>query len=295
MPVEKKVTSEIPLPQYQSWCHKRIPIPIETNEEQQARWKKQPTPVIVFEALLSRLAKKLHVFPKYRYTILRLVNGFFYVYFKLFNRLEIIDKHLLPKNGVLIYITHHSVMDPLIIFCCFPTTFFGSLMSWGNGWFADLNDKFYGMVAFKEEDSRQIKVEKMVRSILQKTPFFAIAPEGLVAHDLTVRQGFSSFVDVYLTVNSRGDKIPFMPVLIRGAEKYFRIKPVFDKTTIQFFPPFFIPREWHRPVNEGGKSPREIADYCMQLLARKNGQQTFAPNPRLDRKWDVHKINQKSM
>jgi hypothetical protein len=173
-------------------------------------------------------------------------------------------------------------MDPLIIFGCVPQFLFGSLMHWGNGWFSDVMDKFFGLIAFKEHESRQIKVEKMIRVILTKTPFFVIAPEGLVGRDDVVRQGFSSVIDLYATINSQSDRLPFLPVLIRGGQLYRSAKPNTNPIDIHFYPPFFLPREWLKRPEDGGKSAREMVDYIMMVLARKMGQKTLAPNPRLD-------------
>ncbi len=117
-------------------------------------------------------------------------------------------------------------------------------MHWGTSWFADVADKYLGLVAKKAMEGRDIQVEKMIRVFLTQTPFFAIAPEGLVAHDKTVRQGFSSFIDAYATINSLKDRIPLMPVIIRGAEKYRNVKPNTSPIDIHFMKPFFLPRQW---------------------------------------------------
>lgn len=270
--------------------HHRIPLPYESPAERMRDWQRQPTVARVFDVLLSNLAKWTHAFsPTRRYVVYRAVNAFFYFYFKLFNRLRILDAHNVPKSGAIVYITHHSVMDPLILFACFPRYFFGGLINWGNGWFADAGDRFLGLVRFHERDTRQIKVEKMIRVILQKSPHFVIAPEGLIDHSTTVYQGFSSIVDVYATVNAHADRIPFVPVLIRGAEKYHHIKPNTDQITIRFFKPLFLPRSWLNHPDHGGKTPREIIDFLMHRLARYAGQPTFTPNPRLERKHAKYK------
>jgi hypothetical protein len=156
-------------------------------------------------------------------------------------------------------------------------------MHWGTSWFADVADKYLGLVAKKAMEGRDVQVEKMVRVFLTKTPFFAIAPEGLVAHDKTVRQGFSSFIDAYATINSLEDRIPLMPVIIRGAEKYRNVKPNTSPIDILFMKPFFLPRKWLLPPDEGGKTQREITDRLMRIIAHQMGQKDFEPNPGLDR------------
>jgi len=60
-----------------------------------------------------------------------------------------------------------------------------------------------------------LKVEAMIRRILLHNRFFAIWPEGH-PHKGPIEQGFSSIVRVYATLNSDRDRIPFLPVLIRG-------------------------------------------------------------------------------
>jgi hypothetical protein len=123
----------------------------------------------------------------------------------------------------------------------------------------------------------------MVRQILLHNRYFAIWPEGH-PHPGPIEEGFSSIVRVYATLNHDRDRIPFVPVLIRGeaaVRRNVQHKP--GRIEIHFFKPVFIDRQWLKPLAEGGKTPREIIDFLMLHLARKNGQTSIAPNPRLQR------------
>ena len=90
-------------------------------------------------------------------------------------------------------------------------------------------------------------------------------------------EGFSSIVKVYATANALKDVIPFVPVYqteARGRQRFrfFILKPV------------FIPRDWLKPPAEGGRTPREIIDHMMLILARFRGQETLGSNRVLDRR-----------
>jgi 1-acyl-sn-glycerol-3-phosphate acyltransferase len=237
----------------------------------------------VLDSIVSRFVKHARLFlPHRRWVFYKVVLKFFAGYLRLFNRKRVYGKENVPRHGAIIYANHISSFDPFVLFTSMPQPFCGSLMSWGNGWFADAIDRFYGLVRFRGEDSREVKVEKMVRSILEKNAFFGIAPEGFVAREFAIHQGFSSVAEVYATVNSLRDAIPLLPVLIRGGEPYRSIRPNTRPIDIHFFKPFFLPRKWLLPPEEGGKTPREITDNLMHRLARYAGQETFVANPRLE-------------
>ncbi|HMF34253.1 MAG TPA: 1-acyl-sn-glycerol-3-phosphate acyltransferase [Candidatus Lokiarchaeia archaeon] len=275
----------IPHPEYASWMHERIPLQVEAPEDRAARWQRQPRLPLALDAVVSRFVKHAGLFHAHRkWVFYAAVLKFFAAYLRIFNRKRVYGRANVPRRGAIIYVNHISSFDPFVLFTSMPKPFCGSLMSWGNGWFADAIDRAYGLVAFKGGDSRAVKVEKMVRSILLKNTFFAIAPEGFVAREFVVHQGFSSIAEVYATVNALRDAIPLLPVLIRGGEPYRSIKPNTSPIDIHFFPPFFLPRAWLQRPEEGGKTPREITDYVMRRLARCAGQETFVPNPRLEKK-----------
>ena len=58
--------------------------------------------------------------------------------------------------------------------------------------FPDFIDHMFGLVAMRPE-SREIKVEKMILSILQYNTFFAIAPEGFVAEKVWSASGIFKY------------------------------------------------------------------------------------------------------
>ena len=157
------------------------------------------------------------------------------------------------NKEVSIYINHISSFDPFVLFTSLPHPFCGSIMAWGNGWFSDFIDHMFGLVAMRPE-SREIKVEKMILSILQYNTFFAIAPEGFVARKFGVHQGFSSIAEIYSVINCKYNIIPFLPVLIRGGKAYRSIRPNTSPIEVHFYPSFFISRDWLLSPEQGGKT-----------------------------------------
>jgi hypothetical protein len=131
-------------------------------------------------------------------------------------------------------------------------------------------------------------VEKMIRQVLQHNTFFAIWPEGFPNRDGKVRQGFSSVARLYSVINCQEDKIPFLPVLIQGSGVYiYEVKVKRGPIAIRYGNPFYIPREWLKTPEEGGKSPREITDYIMMKLAKMQKQTELVPNPRLEHRKNI--------
>ncbi len=207
------------------------------------------------------------------------VTGFRW-YFRIFNGLKAYGLENIPPKGCIFYVNHPGSFDPPILFAAIPHIQMGAFISWGDGWFADTLEACYGLSPFRQANM-PLKVEKMVREILLRNRFFAIWPEGH-PHKGPVEQGFSSIIRVYATLNYNRDRIPFVPVLIRGeAAERKNLQHKMGPIEILFFKPIFIDRQWLKPPTEGGKTPREIIDFLMHYLARKNGQVTFAYNNRL--------------
>lgn len=278
----------IPRTALHSWMHDRVPLPRVTRGELRARWRRQPIVPLALDAFLSRVMKWTGLLkPGIRHVTLKLVRGFFRWMFRILNRLHVHGADNIPETGALFYVNHPGVYDPMILLAALPKPF-GALISWGNGWFSDMVERFFGFVASRGEP-REVKVEKMVHQVLTRNRYFAIWPEGHPTKHDGVERGFSSIVRVYAVLNSRRDRVPFVPVLIRGAQVYqVNAAPHVGPIDVHILEPFFVDRAWLRPPDAGGKTPREIVDYLMERLAHARGQRTLKPNPRLLATWRRH-------
>ena len=282
--METHVSEEIPYPQFHSWMHTRCVLPRESVKKKIARWNQQPFPIPAIEAVVSRFARMLNIFsPRRRHITYKFVVSGFRWYFRIFNRLKAFGKENIPPRGCIFYANHPGSFDPLILYAAIPHIQVAGFVSWGNGWFADMLEACYGISPFRQA-SMPMKVEKMIREILLRNRFFAIWPEGH-PHPGPIEQGFSSIIRVYATLNYNKDRIPFLPVHIRGkgAERK-DVQHKMGPIEIYFFKPLFLNRQWLKRPAEGGKTPREIIDFLMLHLARKNGQESLAPNPRLEQR-----------
>ncbi len=277
---------EIPYPHLQSWMHERIEVPRETREERLNRYLSQKR-----GQLGDYFASKMvHFFnlqtEKARWVLYRIVMGYYALKFRLTNRWQIRGRENVPSGGAIFYLNHRGKKDVLMFMAALykltkhPLSVFTAV---GNGLVADILEKLLNFVP--RRGTAPVMIEKMVRSILQHNKYFAIWPEGTGSPDGQILEGFSSIVRVYATLNAKKDVIPFVPVLTRGNESYWWHgirRP--SKILIEFVSPIFIPRDWLRPPNNGGKTPREIIDALMMVLARKLGQESLAPNRLLDRR-----------
>jgi 1-acyl-sn-glycerol-3-phosphate acyltransferase len=275
--------SAIPHPEFTSWMHERCELPRETPDAMLRRWKSQPVILQALDAVASWLfiktgslsGRRRHVTYKVFMHVIRL-------YFRLFNRLKVFGKKNIPKHGCIFYVNHPGSFDPPILWAALPDLQVGAFVVATWGWFADAIEKVYGITRLHLPAQEQ-KVEFMVRQILARNAFFAIWPEGH-PHEGPIEQGFSGIARVYAVLNYNKNRIPFVPVLIRGkAANRQMIQHKMGQIEIHFFKPRFLDRQWLQRPEEGGKTPREIIDYLMDFLARKNGQATFAPNPFLEK------------
>lgn len=244
----------IPFPEYNSWMFTRTHIKELSIEEKQNMWKNQPKHDYLLESIMSRILIKGGLLkPNFRHVLFKLITRYFLLYFKLQNRFRVYGREKIPKNGCIFYLNHPGSYDPLIFFAASQLET-GAIFSWGNGWFMDMLERVYGQITRYWFRSGDELIERMIRVILQKNRYFAIWPEGHPTQHGYVKQGFSSVAKVYATINCKEDKIPFMPVLIRGSGVYMH-KPGIHRGAIEvhFLDPFFLPREWLRLPEEGGK------------------------------------------
>ncbi|MFX0103697.1 MAG: lysophospholipid acyltransferase family protein [Candidatus Hodarchaeota archaeon] len=288
----------IPFPQYETWMHKRIHVRHLTLKERFERWAKQPTFVRALDAVFSRAVRFFGWDTKGgRRAMYKFVIFWFRAYFKIFNRLKEIGKENIPKKGCIFLVNHPGSYDPPILFASvlkshIPCGQVGIYASWGTGFFNDMIDVFYGMKSARGygPETMSEKVERMVRQIITRNRFFAMWPEGH-PHLGPIEQGFSSIVRVYSVVNKFEDRIPFVPVVIRGeGASRFGVSHKVGPIEIRYGKPVFVNRDWLKHPDEGGKTPREIIDHMMLIMARMNGQKKFAPNPRLESKKRFYKI-----
>ena len=214
-----------------------------------------------------------------------MIRRCFILYFRIFNRLKVFGKLNIPKQGCIFYVNHPGTHDPLIMMSAIPFQI-GMLIAWGQSWLFDFIEKYYGILSLRNYPAN-IQVERMVRNICLKNPYFAIWPEGHPNGKQCVEKGFNSIVKVYTTINSKKNLIPFVPVLLRGSHVYFKDKKIHPyPIEVHILPPFFINRNWFAPNSPEYKSPREIIDYLMDILARANGQKSCEENTLYMRKME---------
>ncbi len=274
----------IPFPSYESWMHKRCHLPLDSSF-------KNPHPSEIptkteqrVYYILSVLLKRIHAFKNDRMHVLfKIVQKFFKFYLQTFNRLKVYGKENIPKNGAIFYLNQPGI-DPLILLAALPYRT-GALLHWNHSWLMAMIEKYFGLITLRVNEELPLMVERMVRQILTKNKYFAIWPEGHPNLTGVVEEGFSSIIRVYSVINSRENKIPFAPVLIRGSGVY--LNPSISRSApieIHFLKPFFIKREYLLPPNEFGKTPRELINMLMLKLAKKQNQPYLAKNPVLVQK-----------
>jgi 1-acyl-sn-glycerol-3-phosphate acyltransferase len=272
---------KIPYPNFTSYMHERCNLPFETLENRMQRYRRQPVPVIAWEAVLSRIGVKGIFRGVGKYVFFKLVVRAFRFYFHAFNNLKIHGLQNWPRGGCIFYVNHPGSFDPVIITASNPNVIFGGFVQWGNGWFADLLEEFYGLASLRRYN-RQQAIEYMIRLLLLKNRYLGFAPEAH-PHLGPIEQGYTTIVPVYAAINHDRDRIPFLPIFIRGQGAHrFGVQHVKGPIEINFLKPFFIDRSWLKKPEEGGKTQREIMDYLMMILARKNGQKELELNPQLE-------------
>lgn len=302
---EDVLKDEIPHPELTSWMFQRVPLPKKFTPSKE-RLKKKLETYQRSDRYISRIIKISHIF-SWPWAGSRVFLKFWYLYFKIFNRVKVLNKQYIPKKGAIFYLNHPGSFDVLLINAVVgrPISCF---ISWDNFMLTKLGEKLFGFInkQFIHDDENvrkglfgpegDLMIEKSIRTILKTNSMYAIWPSGGLDDDGLVRQGFSSIVKTYTVVNSKKDIVPFIPVLLRGSDCYHigknpHLLPKTKKIYVKFFKPFFIPREWLDPPEKGtgGKTPREIIDYLMLKLARANGQENFAPNWSLNWKKDQFK------
>lgn len=273
LPDEHKIVNKDPIPfsHLESWMHKRIPIPKETKEQMMQRYNDQHKTEKVIASVVSRIIKMLHLHNSpLMLPIYRLITRLLYVFYRIKNRMELRGWENIPRKGGIFIVNHIAGQDVVIPFLAAFREPIGVFTSMGNGYFADFMEENLYFVC--RRGMNNIMIEKMIRTIYLKNRYFVMWPEGTLERHGRVIQGFSGIVKVYATLNSKRDLIPFVPVYMTEAGPK-------DKIIFKCFKPLFIPREWLKKPEEGGKTPREIIDYLMMIHARVKKQD------KLDKNW----------
>ncbi len=286
-------------PQFESHFFKRIPLKKRTRSDVLERYESQTSLERLIDYLLSVLVKMFSFLGGNRKWVLyRVLIGLMRINYKLFHRMIETGKENIPKNGAIIYLNHIREIDVVMSFISSFNAPIGVFTDMGRGLVNDILSKFGFVSRIGKSDEM---IEKMIRQILLVNRYFAIWPEGTPDKGYGIMQGFSGFIKVYATINCKKDLIPLVPALmveripkrktlplkkkrkrkIKWRKHTTRLLPALE---IHYLPPFFFPREWLLPVEQGGKSPRELADYAMMILARKVGQTQLGKNPALERR-----------
>ncbi len=313
---------EIPYPHLKSWMHERIPLPHETRVEKIQRYLAQPEDKLWAQSIISRLMERLKPIrhPRLKWALYRMIFSVLHRIYRLIHRLEIRGKENIPPEGAIFIINHlpgPDVVAPFLTAFKQPVSPFCDA---GNGYLADFLEVVFNFVIRRGRPA--VMVEKMIRTIAQKNRYFAMWPEGTLERYYKVIEGFSGIVKVYATLNAGKNRIPFVPVIfqrwtagniprmglseeevqvklkrihervVKARNKKFRkFIPKkyykswrFSKMRFTFLKPRFVPQEWLNPPEEGGKTPREIINWVMLIIARAFGQEELAPNQAVERR-----------
>ncbi|NMC05433.1 MAG: hypothetical protein GYA24_09485 [Candidatus Lokiarchaeota archaeon] len=271
----------VPFPWLRSWMHERIPIPLETGKPEERKQGKRGHAFDIVEAVITRFVKRTHIL-RHRWVAYKVVMGAVHAYMRVFHRLEVRGKGNIPERGAIFYLLHNGDNDVINFLGAFKRPV-GVFTDIGSGFFPDFMERFFGFVT--RRGTREVMVEKMIRTIWQKNKDFVIWPEGSPSRDGRPMEAFSGIVRVYSTLNAGKDRIPFVPVLHRGGEIFRNKDPrKLQKHLCEFLKPIFIPRAWLEKPDAGGKTPREIMNALMLVLARKVGHTSLKKNYALERR-----------
>ncbi|GAB4322156.1 MAG: hypothetical protein Kow0069_26720 [Promethearchaeota archaeon] len=260
--------------------HERLALPKPNYAERAGKYSYRNGWERLAVSLLSRLVKwsKVQGHPRRPWVAYRVVMGLVRLYYRVFHRLEVRGRHLVPRAGAIFVVNHLAGADVVVPFLAAFREPVGAFTEAGDGYLADVLEELFGFVT--RRGVVQEMVEKMVRAVLLRNRYFVMWPEGTLERQGKVMQGFSGIVRVYATLNAERDVVPFVPVAMQRGERRGRL----SKVRFTFLEPFFVPRQWLKHPSEGGRTPREIIDEVMLRLARVFGQRELWPNPALERR-----------
>jgi 1-acyl-sn-glycerol-3-phosphate acyltransferase len=235
------------------------------------------------DAILSRLLLKTPLLSKsFRWVLYKILRLYLKVFFKVFNRIEYLGREKIPSRAIF-YVNHAGTWDPIILMTAIKPPI-SEFLSVGIPWLEKILQRT--IFSLGRHGPREENLEQMIRIILTKNRYFALWPEGVKSTPAgAVMQGYSGIARLYAALNSKRNLIPLVPVLIQGSHDYsFPLKYNTNKITVKFLKPLYLDRQWLKTIEDGGKTPREITDYLMNILARKNGQKKICKNPHLVRR-----------
>jgi 1-acyl-sn-glycerol-3-phosphate acyltransferase len=313
----KNSDKNIPYRFLQSWMHKRIPLQKQTKSELMEIYNSEPKYLQLIEYFLTTIFHRHKLLRSSRvWAFHRVIMGIIHFIFKICNRTEIIGKENIPKEGAIFLINHIHSQDVVLTFMAAFKKPVGAFTDIGEGLIVRMAE-LIGIMP--REGSSSIMVEKMIRQIALKNKYFAMWPEGTPDKGKGIMQAFSGIVKVYATLNSDKNRIPFVPVVMQDTRpnwgvkskeyiqahmkkikkiknpkirrwKYLRMfkRRGFNKIVYKYLKPQYIPREWLKLPEEGGKTARFIIDKMMMKIADAFGQKKLSPNPVLDRRKKDH-------
>lgn len=271
---------EVPYLHLKSPLHQRIPIPPKDKEERMQCYLNSDPILKYVQAIVSRLLKWTKILRGNRiWVFYRVIMGIFSRFYQLIHRMEIHGMENIPHQGALFVINHVQHTDVVIAFMAAFRKPIGIFTDMGDNYFADILEKI-GFVP--RVGTSEILVEKMIRVVTTKNRYFAMWPEGTPERGNGIMQGFSGIAKVYACINAKKNRIPFVPVTMQEIFPIYRKKQHHPtKLVFHILKPVFIPQDWLRSPNDGGKTAREIIDYIMLIIARKFGQKQLSKNPLL--------------
>jgi len=274
----------IPHPEFKSHLFTRVELTSQSQQDRLARYRRQPRIIQAFDYIASRLIVLLKMRKENRIWVLfRMITAGFRGYFKIFHRLDIQGYENIPDSGCIFITNHPGSLDPLVIMGAVKRPI-GMFTSFGDGWLSDVFEKYIGYI--KHQGTKDEMLEHMIRLILCENRYLLIAPEGLENQPPLVQEGFSGIVNVYSVLNYDKNRIPIVPIIMQNSQCYHGSAKMntkkLPKIRISFLPAYFLPRDWLKPIDQGGKKPREIINWIMLGLAHKLGQKNLALNNSLE-------------
>ena len=227
-------------------------------------------------ALVKVIDTGLRIVPMAMRLLYFVLVRIFYAYFRIAYHFEVRGKHNIPEEGAIFLVNHQSMLDGFLFLSAIqkPVAVLGDVREPTN----TLLVKFLHMVP--RRGTRESMVRRMAQVILYKNRNFAIWPTGTLERGAGQMYGFSSIARVYAIVNADRDRVPFVPVYLESAPTPDRPRQI----RMEYLPKLYIPRPWLKAPAQGGKTPRQIIDAVLLVLARHRGQSELAPNPLLEKR-----------
>src|SRR6056297_675756 len=161
--------------------HKRVEIPSESKKDRMERYKNQRKEGRYIDYFVSKVLGSLNFHkPRVRWAIYKVYMRLKYFWFKLYNRIEVKGRENVPEKGAIFLLNHFGKKDVILFMSAFakPVSCFTAV---GKGLAADILEHYLNFVP--RRGTGKVMIEKMVRTILKKTKYMAMWPEGTVSKD----------------------------------------------------------------------------------------------------------------